>query len=98
MPSFTIEHDTKLPADETFKKVRHYFETSEGLKKLDGDMRTEFDEANKTGHIKGSKFDCELKVTGSTKVSIQVTIPLLLLPLKGTIQQTIKEKMTKILG
>lgn len=100
MPSFTVEHETNLNADETFQKVCDYFEHSEGLKKMDADITTKFDKSSKTGRVKGSKFECDLKVSGGgkTKVTMNISIPLMLSPFKGTIEKTLREKMTKILG
>lgn len=100
MPSFSFEHNTPLSADEAFGKVRQYFQESEGIKKLDDNMQFKFDEKAKTGHVKGSKFEVSMKVTGANPatVSLQVSLSLLLTPFKGTIEKTIKEKMAKILG
>ncbi len=99
MPSFKVEHETKMSAQETFDKVCDYLQNSEGLKKLDSALKYDFDKAAKTGHVKGSKFECSMKVVGSpTKVVLDISIPLLLTPFKSTIENNLKEKMSKILG
>lgn len=89
-----------MNAEEAYNKVCDYLENSEGLKKLDSNLKYDFDKGSKTGKVKGSKFECSLKVEedGKTKVVLNISIPLLLSPFKGSIESTLKEKMTKILG
>lgn len=100
MPNFKVEHQTTLPSAQTFEKVCDYLQNSEGIKKLDGNLKFDLNPGAKTGHVKGSKFECEISVTGENpaKVVLSITIPLLLSPFKSSIESTIKEKMTKILG
>ena len=100
MPSFTVSHETEMSPEETFSKVSDYFKNSEGLKKLDANLNSEFDPSNKSGKVKGSKFECDLKVLEGekTKVVLQISIPMLLTPFRSTIESTLKDKMTKILG
>ena len=100
MPSFKVEHETKMDPQQTFDKVCDYLQNSEGLKKLDSHLQYNFDKAAKTGRVKGSKFECDLKVLESpqTKVVLEISIPLLLTPFKSTIENNLREKMTKILG
>jgi hypothetical protein len=100
MASFTIEHETKLSQDETFKKVKKYFQESESLKKLDSNLEYTFDDAARSGQVKGSKFDCTLKVVGSEPAKVQITVNLsfLLTPFKGKIQETLQGKIRQVLG
>jgi hypothetical protein len=100
MPSFTVEHNTKLSKNEVFEKVQSYFNNSQGLRKLDADLQCTFDEKNLSGHMKGSKFEVQLKISDGnpTKVALTVSIGLLLSPFKGKIQETLKTKMTELLG
>lgn len=100
MPKFTVEHTTSLSAQETFTKVKDYLSHSEGLRKLDGDMKCDFHDSSMSGKVKGSKFECDVAVKGSspTTVVLTINIGLLLSPFKGKIHETLKEKMTKILG
>jgi len=100
MPSFTVEHDTKLSKTEAYQKVQDYLRNSESIKKLDSDLKYDFDDATHSGKVKGSKFDCQLKITGDspTKVAITVNLPLLLTPFKGKIQETLQNKMSQLLG
>ena len=100
MPSFSVEHTTSLSADETFQKVQQYLEKSEGLRKLDGDLQCSFDPGQHTGTVKGSKFECDVKVTGNnpTTVVLNISVGFLLSPFKGKIQETLKSKLTQVLG
>jgi hypothetical protein len=100
MPSFTVEQETKLSKADAYQKVQDYLRHSEGLKKLDSDLQYSFDDASHTGQIKGSKFECQVKITGDspTKVVLQISIPLLLSPFKGKIQETLQGKMSQLLG
>ena len=100
MPSFTVEHNTKLSPEDAYSKVSQYLQNSESLKKLDANLQCRFDEKSKTGHVKSSKFECNLKILGSdpTKVQLHVSISLFLAPFKGTIEKNLKDKMIKILG
>jgi hypothetical protein len=100
MASFTVEHKTTMSKDEAFKKVQTYFKESEGIKKLDSNLECAFDDANYSGSVKGSKFQCEFKFSGSdpTTVTIQVNLAFLLTPFKGKIQETLKSKMGQLLG
>lgn len=100
MPSFKVEHKTSMPAQAVYEKVCDYLQNSEGLKKLDNSLKCDFNSGAKTGHVKGSKFECTFAVKDDSPslVVFNVTIPLLLTPFKSTIENTLKEKMTKILG
>ncbi|MBK9292918.1 MAG: polyhydroxyalkanoic acid system family protein [Oligoflexia bacterium] len=100
MPNFKVEHQSPLPPDETFNKVCDYLQNSEGIKKLDNSLKFDLNPPLRKGHVKGSKFECEISVSGQTpsQVVLSITIPLLLSPFKSSIENTIKEKMAKILG
>ncbi len=100
MASFTVEHETNLSKEDTFKKVKKFFEETDSLKKLDGSLEYKFDEAQCTGKVKGSKFDCDLKVTGSNPAKVQITVNLsfFLTPFKGKIQETLQSKISQVLG
>jgi hypothetical protein len=100
MASFTIEHETKLSQNDSYAKVKKFFQESDMLKKLDGNLETTFDDNKCVGHVKGSKFDCELKVTEDkpSKVVVTVNLSFLLTPFKGKIQETLQQKIQSIFG
>jgi hypothetical protein len=101
MATFTVEHQTQLSKQEAFKRVQNYLQNSEGLKKLDSNLEYVFDEANFKGHVKSSKFQCAMTITGeqaAAKVSLEVSLSLLLSPFKGTVRETLQKKFKQILG
>ena len=100
MASFTVEHETNLSQAETYKKVKRFFEENESLKKLDSNLECTFDDSAHTGRVKGSKFECNLKVLGSSpaKVEVTVSLSLFLTPFKGKIQETLQSKIRQVLG
>jgi hypothetical protein len=100
MASFTVEHQTNLSQDETYKKVKKFFEENDSLKKLDSNLEYTFDDGAHTGRVKGSKFECNLKVLGNSPSTVQVTVSLSLFlsPFKGKIQDTLQSKIRQVLG
>ena len=100
MASFTVEHETNLSQDETYKKVKKFFEENDSLKKLDSNLEYSFNDAAHTGRVKGSKFECNLKVLGSSpcKVDVTVSLSLFLTPFKVKIQETLQSKIRQVLG
>jgi hypothetical protein len=100
MASFTIEHQTQLSKEQAYKKIKSYFEGSEGLRKLDDSLKLTFDDPSHTGKIKGSKFEGDFKVTGqdAAKVSFTVSLSFFLTPFKGKIQETLESKIRQVLS
>jgi hypothetical protein len=100
MPSVKVEHETSMSQGDAYKKVQSYLENSKGLRSLDGDFKVTFNDSDHSGTISGSKFTGDVRVTGDspTKVTITVNFGLLFSPFKGKIQETLKTKMTEILG
>lgn len=100
MASFTVEHQTNSSKEETFKKLKKFFEESDSLKKLDSNLQYNFNEEECSGTVKGSKFDCAIKVVGSTPAKVQVTVNLsfFLTPFKSKIQETLQSKISQVLG
>jgi hypothetical protein len=99
MASFTVEHETDLSKEETYKKVKKFFE-GDTLRKLDDSLEFTFNDSSHTGKVKGSKFECHLKIIGESKAKVQITVSLsfFLTPFKGKIEETLKAKMTQVLG
>ena len=100
MATFTVEHQTSLSKAETYKKVKKFFEDGDTLRKLDESIETTFNDHAHSGKVKGSKFECHLKVVGDEKATVQITVSLsfFLTPFKGKIESTLKEKIQKVLG
>ena len=101
MAKFTINHDVKQPVDETFKTVQKLLTKEDSLKKYDPKIVCTFDDAAKTCNIKGSQFKADLKVeakSGGSQVAITVDLPLLLMPFKGKITESLVRLFEKHLG
>jgi len=99
MASFTVEHETTLSQAEAYKKVKKFFEENESLKKLDSNLEYSFNDTACSGKVKGSKFECNLKVVDSSpaKVEVTVSLSLFLTPFKGKIQETLQSKIRQVL-
>lgn len=101
MPKFKVESPSSLEAKETFKKIQHFLETSNDLKKIDPHIECTFEESKLKGMAKGKQFKAEISIEKGNphcKVCIEVEIPLLLTPLKGKIQESLERKIKKALA
>jgi hypothetical protein len=101
MPKFTVETASKKSAEETFKAIRELLENDRDLRKMDSGYTCKFNEAAMSGNAKGGKFEADMKVvskgTGSN-VTIEVSLPLMLTPVKGMVQSTLQKKLESILA
>lgn len=101
MPKVNIDFSSPLDAQNTFEKVKDLLQNDEGLKKIDGQLQCTFDEAKKSGTVKGSRFTATMKIQdhgGKSDVSIVVDLPILLSAFKGQVKTTIEKKLAKILA
>jgi len=101
MPKVNIDFSSPLDAQNTFEKVKNLLETDEGLRKIDSSIKCTFNDGQKTGAVKGSRFSAEMNVkeTGTqSEVSIIVDLPLMLSAFKGQVKSTIEKKLSKILA
>jgi hypothetical protein len=101
MAKFTINHDVKQPVDKTFEKVQQVLSKGDDLKKYDPQIQCTFDPAAKTCQIKGSQFKAELKVAPQnegSQIAVTVDLPLLLMPFKGKISESLVRMFQKHLG
>ena len=97
MPKFKVECDSKHSSKDTFGKVKSFLDNDTEIKKLDPGIKISYNESAMTGVAKGSKFDAEIKVVGKgegAQVEIEVSLPLLLTPIKGMVQASIQKKLT----
>jgi hypothetical protein len=99
MPKFTVEHQTNLSREEAYKKIQDYLQDSQDLRKWDSSLEAKFDATAMTGEVKGSKFECSVEVIGNspTNVALHISLPFLLTPFKGKIEEMLKKTMTKLL-
>jgi hypothetical protein len=101
MPKVNIDVPSKYSAQETFEKIKKFFESPGELKKFDSDIACTFNDAQMSGTAKGSKFSADMKVsqTGDAAgVSVVLDLPFLLTPLKGQIKSTVEKKLGALLS
>ncbi len=101
MPKISFDHISKHAPDQVFSTIKEFLNNPEEIRKFDASLKCDFNEANRTCHVKGSQFKGDFKVepiTEGSKVSVLLDIPLLLLPLKGKIQETLTRKLAKHLS
>lgn len=101
MPKINVAHETRMTADEAFKKIKDFFETDQDLKKLDPNMKMSFAEGDLSGKATASQFSAAISVKpngNGSLVSVMVDLPLLLSPFKGKVQETLEKKLKKYLA
>jgi len=101
MPKFKVESQSKYSVDDTFQRIRTLMENDKDLHKMDAGYVCKFDEKNYSGSAKGSKFEANLKVTGqapNVRAEIEVSLPILLTPVKGVVQSTLQKKLDSALA
>jgi hypothetical protein len=101
MPKVKVEAQSKHAPIETFRMVKDLLENDRDLKKLDSAYKCQFDSKALSGIAKGNKFTAEMQIVSQADaalVKIEIEIPLLLSPFKGTIQSTLQKKLDSILA
>lgn len=101
MPKFKVETQSKHSPEETYQKIKGLLENDRDLRKMDSSYVCNFNDSGMTGTAKGSKFEAAMKVAGTgsgAKVEIDVSLPLMLTPLKGVVQSTLQKKLEAILA
>jgi hypothetical protein len=101
MPKFTIEHTSSHSAKDAYDKIKTYLGQDEDIRRLDSKMQSQFNDGSMSGVIKGSQFKADINVqsqgTGS-KIQVAVDLPMLLIPFKGKVQETLQKKLSKYLA
>ncbi len=101
MPKFKVEKTSTLKPEESFKKIKQFLSEDPDLKTLDSSYKCQFEDDKLTGSAKGQKFNAQMQVlpNGDTsKVEITVDLPLLLMPFKGLVENTLNKKLDRLLG
>jgi hypothetical protein len=101
MPKVTIDHNSKLPANEAFTKIKSFFENDADIRRFDPKMNCNFNESSMTGRAAGSQFKADIAVKSEgpgSVISVTVDLPLLLAPFKGKVQETIQKKLGQYLA
>lgn len=101
MPKFKVEKTTSMNPKESFEKIKQFLSADPDLKMLDSSYKCQFEDDKLTGSAKGQKFNAALLVSPNgdqSKVEITVDLPLLLMPFKGLVENTLNKKLDKLLG
>jgi hypothetical protein len=101
VPKISIEKTSALSAEDAFSKIKDFLSDDKDLRKLDSNYKCQFDEKALSGTAKGKQFEARLAVAkGSpkTKVTLEVSLPLLLTPFKGFVEKTLNQKLDAVLG
>lgn len=101
MPKFKVEKTTSLNAKDSFDKIKTFLSSDPDLKTLDSSYQCQFQDDKLAGSAKGQKFNAEMQVSeegDNSKVSITVDLPLMLMPFKGLVENTLNKKLDKLLG
>ncbi len=104
MPKINIEHKSTLAPSDALAKIKIFFETDEGLKKFDANMKCQFDDKTLKGKVTGKQFKADVSVasqgvgSAGSQVQVVIDLPLLLSPFKGKVQETIERKLSKYLA
>jgi hypothetical protein len=101
MPKVKVESQSKHSPQETFAKIKQLLENDKDLRKMDSGYVCKFNEAGMTGSAKGGKFEADMKVVAKgtgAMVEIEVSLPLMLTPIKGIVQTTLQKKLESALA
>lgn len=101
MPKFKVEKTTTMAPKESFEKIKQFLSDDPELKMLDSSYKCQFEDDKLVGQAKGQKFNAALQVSpqgDQSKVEITVDLPLLLMPFKGLVENTLNKKLDKLLG
>ncbi len=101
MPKISLEKTSTLSAEDTFAKIKTFLSDDKDLRKLDSNYKCQFDEKSLSGTAKGSQFEAKMSVAsedGQSKVTLVVSLPLLLTPFKGYVEKTLRQKLDSVLG
>lgn len=101
MPKIHVDHATSLPLTDAIAKIRDFFENDADLKKIDPNIKFEFDSKSNQGRVNGSQFKAAIgleSVGKGSKVQVTIDLPLLLTPFKGKVEETLQKKLKKYLA
>ena len=98
MPKLDIKCQSNHSQEETFTRVKKFFDTDTTLAKFDSDLKTEFNDSAYSGSVIGRQFKAKLEVSGNAEVCINVDLPFHLALAKGMIQKTLQSKLDEALS
>ena len=101
MAKISVDHKSSISAPDAIQKIKTFFETDPGMKKLDSKIQCVFVEGALTGKVNGSQFKADVLAqsegTGS-KVTVIIDLPFILTPFKGKIEEDLRKKLSKHLA
>ena len=86
---------------ECFARISNLFENDKELKKLDPELKCNFDPKSLSGTAHGKQFKAEMQVQPSqmgSSVEIKVDLPFHLTLVKGMVQKTLEKKLSSALA
>jgi hypothetical protein len=101
MPKFKVQKTSSMKPKDSFDKIKQFLSADPDLKMLDSSYKCQFEDEKMTGSAKGQKFNAQMQVTpdgDESKIEITVDLPLLLMPFKGMVENTLNKKLDKLLG
>lgn len=101
MPKVKVESPSNHSPQDTFQRIKSMLENDKELRKMDSAYKCQFNDSAMTGTAKGSKFEADMRVTskaGGSVVEIEVSLPLMLTPVKGIVQSTLQKKLESALA
>ncbi|MCX7977756.1 MAG: polyhydroxyalkanoic acid system family protein [Bdellovibrionaceae bacterium] len=97
MPKFSIDHQCPKDTESTYQRLKELLTSEVDLTRYDAKSKLTFDDGKRCASVQGGQFNAALNVTPvgtGSKITISVDLPLLLLPFKGKVQESL-EKMLK---
>jgi hypothetical protein len=101
MPKFKVAKTSNMKPKDSFDKIKQFLSADPDLKMLDSSYKCQFEDDKMSGVAKGQKFNAQMQVTTAgdqSLVEITVDLPLLLMPFKGLVENTLNKKLDKLLG
>ena len=101
MPTIKVSAETRLSPKESFERVSRLFENDKELRKLDSELKCNFDPSSLSGTAQGKQFKAEMNVRPSAQgssVELKVDLPFHLSLVKGMVQKTLEKKLSSALA
>ncbi|AGH94839.1 polyhydroxyalkanoic acid system family protein [Pseudobdellovibrio exovorus] len=101
MPKFKFDLQAPLDSATAYNKIKTLLSGENDFKKFDPKVSCNFDDPSKKCNIQGSQFKANLAIqpqdSNSSKIAIEVEVPLALSLFKGKIQEAIEKNLKRIL-
>lgn len=101
MSKFKFELPAPQDSASVYSKIKNFLSGENDFKKFDPKVACTFDEPNKTCNVTGSQFTANMQIlpndTTSSRIVVEVELPIALSFFKGKIQETIEKNLNKLL-